>query len=122
EVPPETQSLVLIVDDPHASNGMWTHWIVYNIPSGVDKLPENIKDSTLALQGRNSYQKARYDGPCPPGNSTHVYHFRLFALNQLLELPTDPTREQALEQMQGRVIANTELTAGYTRQEAQAAH
>src|SRR5438309_1992941 len=87
DLPRNTQSLALIVEDPDAPRGIWTHWVVYNLDPNMDGLPENFADSGRnARQGINSYQNARYDGPCPPANSRHTYHFRLFALDQPLDL------------------------------------
>src|SRR5258708_36917719 len=66
-LPGDTQSLVLIVDDPDAPNGTFTHWVLYNILPEVVRLPENFSSSNERFtQGRNSRENTRYDGPCPP--------------------------------------------------------
>src|SRR5258708_6990965 len=117
----KTQSLVLILDDPHAPNGTFTHWLVYDIDPESLGLSENFStNSRHATHGRNDYQHATYDGPCPPTNATHVYHFRLYALNKRLDLTAGATRTQVFEQMQGHLLASVELLATYTRQPATA--
>lgn len=90
-VPPGSRSLALIVEDPDAPNGTWTHWVAYNIPPTVHGLPENVPaqpqltDGTL--QGQNSFKKTGYSGPCPPqGKGAHRYFFRLYALSNTFNL------------------------------------
>jgi Raf kinase inhibitor-like YbhB/YbcL family protein len=119
--PPNAQSLTLIVDDPDAPNGVFTHWVLFNIAPDKSGLPQDFAATNQnAVQGRNSYQHNRYDGPCPPGNETHTYHFHLFALDQYLDLPEGATRTQVVTEMQGHILAEAELTAPFSRQAASA--
>src|SRR5438128_2119900 len=83
-VPPETRSLALIVDDPDAPRGTFTHWIVFDIDPklieiGEDHVPEN------ARQGTNDWGEAQYGGPKPPSGE-HRYFFRVYALDRKLNL------------------------------------
>src|SRR5947207_2596648 len=81
-VPAQTRSLALIMDDPDAPVGLFTHWILFNIPTGTEGLLEHFTEGKLAgeyVQGRNSFGNARYDGPCPPAGPQHRYFFRLYA-------------------------------------------
>jgi Raf kinase inhibitor-like YbhB/YbcL family protein len=121
--PPEnTRSFVLVVDDPDAPGGTWTHWLLYNIPPSMNRLPENFAmGGQIVLEGRNSFNHVKYDGACPPIGSTHMYHFNLFALDQMLDLPAGVTRDQVFEQIQDHIIDNAELTGSYARQEARTA-
>src|SRR5207247_111784 len=83
QLPKNAQSLALIMDDPDAPKGTWTHWVVYNLAPTMEGLPEDFSASNPnAMQALNSYQHAKYEGPCPPGNAQHTYHFRLYALDQ----------------------------------------
>jgi Raf kinase inhibitor-like YbhB/YbcL family protein len=112
-VPSEAKSLVLIVDDPDALNGVFTHWVLYDIPFGTSLLPEGKSQTERSpwngTIGRNDFGSSDYEGPCTPRGTHHHYHFRLYALNTWLGLPPGATRAQVLGAMQGHVIANTEL-------------
>jgi Raf kinase inhibitor-like YbhB/YbcL family protein len=103
-LPNNTKSLVLIVDDPDANN--WVHWLVWNIPpnsTGFSK-GENI----AFPQGKNDFDDQRYNGPCPP-SGTHRYFFRLYALGTMLDLKSGATRAQLDAAMSGHIIENTQL-------------
>lgn len=116
----ETESFVLICDDPDVENGVWTHWVLYDIPSRFQELPEGVSQggelSWGGVQGRNSFGDVQYGGPCPPFGSTHQYHFRLYALDEQLDLAPGATREQVIDRMQGHILDRTELVGLYARQ------
>lgn len=116
---PETKSFALIVDDPDAPSGLFTHWVVYNIPSSVHELPVDMPvDSDLpqgGIQGRNSFGHQGYDGPCPPPGPEHHYYFRLFALDRELDLPPSATRNVLINAMRNHIIASAELITRYAR-------
>jgi Raf kinase inhibitor-like YbhB/YbcL family protein len=82
--PLHVKSFSLVCTDPDAPEGLFTHWIIYNIPAQVNHLDEEMarmeKLSDGSLQGINSFKRVGYDGPCPPGNSPHRYFFTLYAL------------------------------------------
>ena len=78
-VPKEAKSLVLIVDDPDAPGGNFTHWLIWNVMPDLTEIVAN-KLPAHALQGVNDFGKSRYSGPCPPAG-VHRYCFRLFALD-----------------------------------------
>src|SRR4051812_5556782 len=83
EAPKEARSLVLIMHDPDAprKNG-FVHWLLYNIPPTVSRIPENgghSSDSGFGLQGKNDSGNLGYKGPCPP-SGVHRYFMRLYAL------------------------------------------
>lgn len=84
-VPEGTKSLVVIMDDPDAPSGTFSHWAVLNITPDAEGLPEaeGGKPGPEALnQGQNDFGHAYYDGPEPPrGHGLHHYHFRLAALD-----------------------------------------
>ena len=119
-VPARAKSLVLIVDDPDAPNGVFTHWVIYNLPSDLARLDEGLAtaaDGTRGpVQGRNDFGNDRYEGPCPPpGDRAHQYYFRLFAVDEPFTLPAGATRAQVLDQMEGHVVAQTEVLARFRR-------
>ncbi len=116
----DVKSLTLIVDDPRAAaGGVFSHWVLYNIPPDMDGLPEGVEaGGTLpwgAMQGRNSFGNARYEGPCPPLDEEHTYYFRLYALDAPLDISAGATREQVLQHMEGHILDRTELIGRYGR-------
>ncbi|BBD58730.1 phospholipid-binding protein, PBP family [Nostoc sp. HK-01] len=113
EVPKNTQSIALIVDDPDAPGGTFVHWVVYDLPATVSQLPEQITSPDLkGVQGRNDFGKLGYGGPCPP-SGTHRYFFKLYALDKKLGLRTGATKTQVLTAMKGHVLAKAELIGQY---------
>jgi Raf kinase inhibitor-like YbhB/YbcL family protein len=116
--PAGTQSFAVIMDDPDAPGGTWTHWVLYNLPASALGLPENVPlDEHLSdgsLQGRNSWSKTGYGGPCPP-SGTHRYFFKLYALDRLLDLPSNADAPRLVKTMQGRVLGSAELMGTYRK-------
>jgi Raf kinase inhibitor-like YbhB/YbcL family protein len=110
--PEKTASFALILDDPDAPHGTWVHWVLWNIPANRHALPEGIaKREQLEggmWQGRNDFHKNGYNGPCPPGGSTHRYFFHLYALNTKLDLSPRSDRSALDAAMQGHVLAQAE--------------
>ena len=82
-VPSEAKSLVLIADDPDAPSGLFTHWLVWNIPPQTNSIAEG--SAPKGVQGTNDFGKSGYKGPCPPPG-THRYSFKIFALDRELDL------------------------------------
>jgi hypothetical protein len=119
-VPPGSESLVLIVDDPDAPDPAapkttWVHWLLYNLPPATDELAEDLQ--TLppgTLQGRNDWRKTGYGGPCPPIGS-HRYFHKLYALDCVLADLGRPTKAQLEGVMQGHVLAKAELIGTYRK-------
>jgi Raf kinase inhibitor-like YbhB/YbcL family protein len=107
--PPGAQSLALIVDDPDAPSGLFTHWVMWNIPPQTLSIPEGASSSTPpGVQGRNSFGDTHYDGPAPP-NGRHRYFFHLYALDTTLGLAVNATRSDLLAAMKGHVLARAEM-------------
>jgi Raf kinase inhibitor-like YbhB/YbcL family protein len=103
-IPKNATSLVLIVDDPDASFGVWDHWLVWNIP-----LSGNISENTIpGTQGINSWKTNNYNGPCPPSGK-HRYFFKIFALDTMLDLSEKSGKKAMEEKMNGHIIAKGEL-------------
>ncbi|HUY85364.1 MAG TPA: YbhB/YbcL family Raf kinase inhibitor-like protein [Candidatus Dormibacteraeota bacterium] len=116
-VPAAARSLVLIFDDPDAAKEpagrgrTFDHWVLYNIPSVDQEIPENSVPAS-AQAGQNGRGSSEYVGPCPP-TFRHAYYFRLFALGRELELPELPTKAQVLQALEGNIIEENELVAYY---------
>jgi Raf kinase inhibitor-like YbhB/YbcL family protein len=111
-VPNEAKSLVLIVDDPDAPRGLFTHWIVWNIDPKTTQMAENSAPAG-AVQGTSDFGKRNYGGPCPP-SGTHRYFFKMFALDTKLDLKPSARRAELDAAIHGRVLAQGELMARYS--------
>ena len=114
--PAGTQSFVLIVDDPDAPGGVFTHWVIFNLAPSLRQLPEGQKgDPDGARQGRNGFDQRGYGGPCPPPGHVHRYYFRLYALNEKLDLPGGASKSAVEKAMKGHVVAQAELMGKFSR-------
>ena len=111
-VPNEAKSLVLIVDDPDAPRGLFTHWIIWNIDPKTTRVAENSAPAA-GVQGTNDFGKRNYGGPCPPWG-THRYFFKIFALDTKLELKPNARRAELDAAMRGHVLAQGELMGRYS--------
>jgi Raf kinase inhibitor-like YbhB/YbcL family protein len=112
DVPLGAKSLVLIVDDPDAPSGLFTHWAIWNISSQTSTIAEG--STPKGVQGTNDFGKSGYGGPCPPSGA-HRYYFKIFALDRELDLPSGAKRSQLDAAMKGHVIAQGELMGRYAR-------
>jgi hypothetical protein len=117
-VPSTTKSLVLILDDPDAPNGRFTHWLVFNIPPdsrGFSRAQPNAKVlANGAQQGETSTGSRGYYPPCPPIGTTHRYVFRLYAVDMDISQPT-ADRDSIDWALTGHTIAKTEFTTTFKR-------
>jgi Raf kinase inhibitor-like YbhB/YbcL family protein len=109
--PPEgTKSLAIVVDDPDAPGGTFTHWLAFNLPATALALPENADVAALgAEEGTNGFGRAGYGGPCPPRREMHRYYFRVFALDAPLAAKAGATRDGVDGAMAGHVLAEGSL-------------
>jgi hypothetical protein len=113
DIPEEAKSLVLVVDDPDAPGGTFTHWLVWNIHPVIKKIEEN--DIPLdAVEGVNSAGDAGYMAPCPP-TGTHRYRFKLYALDKYLSLKKTATQEEVEKNANKNLIEKSELITKYQR-------
>ena len=119
EPPVETRSFALIVDDPDAPGGVFTHWVLFNLPAGDRGLSEAVPAQAQlpdgSLQGKNDFGKIGYGGPCPPPGRPHRYRFTLYALAQPLDLTAGASKKQVIDAMQGHIIAQGQLIGTYQR-------
>ena len=98
--------------------GVFTHWVIFNIPSSASGLKEGVETKpTLpnkSVQGKTDFGRIGYGGPCPP-SGTHRYMFHFYALDTTLNLPTGSTRQQVVREMQGHVVGEAEIVGLYSR-------
>lgn len=118
--PAGTKSICLIMDDPDAPGGTWTHWLLWNLPETLRALPEGVAKSTEvpagSRQGNNDFRKPGYGGPCPPPGAPHRYFFRLFALDATLSLSPGASRKEVDRALAGhKILGRAELMGRYSR-------
>lgn len=112
-VPEETRSLVLIMDDPDAPIGTWVHWVLYELPPDLLELAEGVQG--VGIAGNNSWRKSVYGGPCPPPGDPHRYFFKLYALDTKLNLKPGATKAKVERAMQGHIMTQGQLMGQYGR-------
>jgi Raf kinase inhibitor-like YbhB/YbcL family protein len=119
-VPEGTNALVLVMDDPDAPAGTWTHWLLYNMPPATRALGEGVPTSATlgdgSRQGTNDFGKLGYGGPCPPPGTTHRYRFKLYALSGPIELEPGAKRDAVLQAIgRQKIVAEGEVAGSYGR-------
>jgi hypothetical protein len=117
--PEDTVSLVLLVDDPDAPGGVFTHWVLFNLPANTIMLPQDVPTQGQlpdgSLQGKNGFGKIGYGGPCPPPGRPHRYQFTIYALDQSLNLKPGVDKKQIVDAMRGHILSQGQITGTYQR-------
>ena len=116
ELPAGAIELVLVVQDPDAPGGTFTHWTAWGIaaaPGGGlaprGQFPAGLKE------GENSAGKTGWTPPCPPeGDDAHRYIFSLYALNQGVTLEPGASPEAVDGVLKGALGRGT-FTGTYKR-------
>lgn len=112
-IPDGTKSLVLIVDDPDAPTGIFTHWVIWNIhPDTV--LIEEGKIPSESQEGTNSAGSIGFVPPCPP-SGRHRYFFTLYALDAKLGIDGKAVKTDVEKAIAGHVIVQSLLVGVYSR-------
>ncbi len=119
DAPAGAQCFALILDDPDAPSGTFTHWLLWDLPASTHELAENLPKtaqlSSGGAQGRNDFGKTGYGGPCPPPGKPHRYFFRVYALDARLGVKPGAGRGELERAMKGHVLAQGELMGRYGR-------
>lgn len=108
--PEGIRTLAIIVEDPDAPKGVFDHWLVWNI-SPNEAIAEG---SNPGITGTNSFGKAGYGGPCPP-SGVHRYFFKVFALDNELDLSPGAGKKELLDALKGHVLASAEIMGLYQK-------
>jgi Raf kinase inhibitor-like YbhB/YbcL family protein len=112
--PEDTRSFALIVDDPDAPSGTWTHWLLYDVPATTTHL--DAQSARIGKTLENDFEKPGYGGPCPPkGHGPHHYRFTLYALDTDTVAVDGDTREALEDALRSHTIASTRLIGTYER-------
>jgi Raf kinase inhibitor-like YbhB/YbcL family protein len=127
QVPPGTQSFVLLLHDPEpvlnkGSKMDITHWLIWNIPATSTGLPEGVAQGELPDGSRQVSLRANaYMGPGAPAGPYHHYTFELYALDSKLDVPQGAppqaadTRTAVMNAMDGHVLGKAVLVARFHR-------
>lgn len=118
--PPEgTRAFALVMEDPDAPRGTFTHWVLYDLPVSARALEERIRKErdlpTDAKQGTNDFGRVGYGGPCPPPGPPHRYYLTLYALDRETGLPPRATRAQVLGAIRNHILAEAQVMGRYQR-------
>lgn len=116
-IPAGTKSLALIMDDPDVphslrADGLWVHWVVFNISPATHKIAEHSQPS--GVRGKSTSGRNKYEGPCPPDRE-HRYFFKLYALDTMLDLPEGATKQELEHAMKGHILAQAQLMGRYEK-------
>jgi Raf kinase inhibitor-like YbhB/YbcL family protein len=127
--PEGTRSIAVVMEDSDApTERPWVHWVLYNVPPFVAELgvpltalPEDIsrterpREIPGAVQGRNDFGTVGYRGPSGlHGHETHHYHFRVYALDSMLDVPAGATKAELMRALQGKVLGTGEIIGTYS--------
>ena len=114
EAPANTKSYALIMDDPDAPGGTFTHWVLFDLPADQKQLAENA--GPIGMSGINGLNQTGYMGPCPP-SGLHRYYFRLYALDvSSLNLNAGASRSEVESAMKGHIIGTADTMGRYEQQ------
>lgn len=114
EAPANAKSFALIMEDPDAPGGTFTHWVLFDIPADTQQLAEDAPP--IGMGGNNGLSQTGYMGPCPP-LGLHRYYFRLYALDvPSLNLKAGVSRTEVETAMKNHVIGTADAMGRYEQQ------
>lgn len=114
DIPADTQSLALVLEDPDVPGRTFIHWLLYDMSPATLQIVENSMPLT-GVAGLNDFGITGYGGPCPPPGSSHRYVFTLYALDVVLDLPPGIGKDEIMQAAEGHVLESAELIATYRR-------
>ena len=112
-VPEQAAALAVVVDDPDAPRGTFTHWLVLDLPPDLDELAEGLLPAG-AVEARNSGGTSGWYPPCPP-SGTHRYRFTVYALGRATGLARGAALDEALVAVRTTTLAQGRITGTYAR-------
>ncbi len=119
DIPDKTQSIAIIMDDPDAPFGTFTHWIIFDISKNKHFLSEGVPQKPIledgSKQGRNDFGNIGYNGPKPPSGKVHHYHIKIYALDTILNLQPGITSKAFFRAIKGHILAEGELIGLFKR-------
>jgi Raf kinase inhibitor-like YbhB/YbcL family protein len=113
-VPEDAVSIALLVEDSDSVGKDWLHWAVFNIdPSTTVIHDDSVPRGSIEVM--TDFGTKGYGGPCP-ANGIHRYHFKLFALDSILDITEDVTMDEIKQMLDDHTISKAELTGLYSRE------
>lgn len=111
DVPGETKTLAIIMDDPDAPHGVFVHWIGW----GLSPAKSIAQGKAFPHEGRNDFGEIGYGGPCPPPGKPHRYFFKVYALDAALDLPQGSSKADLEKAMKGHILSQGVLVGTFKR-------
>ncbi|WP_010584032.1 YHYH protein [Schlesneria paludicola] len=91
-----------------------SYWLVYNIPSHVQKLDRSSQN--VGMVGINDRRKAAYEPMCSKGPGVKTYHLTVYALSAEVRLPEkQASRAKLLTAIKDTILAEGTLDVEYER-------
>ena len=122
DVPGDVAALAVVVDDPDAPAGTFTHWLLWNLPPDTVEIPEGVSpreqlpDLGGASQGENDFGEVGYRGPCPPeGDAPHEYRFTLYVLDEQLDVDGGASRPEVQDELDAKTRDSDQFTGTFAR-------
>jgi len=122
DAPDDAAALAVVVDDPDAPAGTFTHWLLWNLPPDTVEIAEGVAPSEElpdlggARQGENDFGDVGYRGPCPPeGDDPHEYRFTLYALDEKLDAEPGALRPAVQDELDAKTIDSDQFTGTFAR-------
>ncbi len=119
-LPDATASLAIVMDDPDAPGGRFTHWLAANLPAASGGIASGAAgepvESAGGIEGVNDFGDVGYGGPCPPrGDDPHTYEIRVYALDAVIVFGQAPSRRVLVSAIEDHMLASGLLTGDYDR-------
>ena len=122
DVPDDADALAVVVDDPDAPAGTFTHWLLWNVPADTVEIDEDVPpmeevpDLGGARQGENDFGDVGYRGPCPPeGDDPHEFRFTLHVLDEELDMDSGAVRPQLQDELDAATLETEQFTGTFGR-------
>lgn len=116
DAPAGVAAFALVMDDPDAPSGTFTHWLLCDIPATAAGLGAGFAPGATGISGTNDFGRVGYGGPCPPkGHGVHHYRFHLHALDQALGLQEAFSRHDIDGALKTHVLGTATLIGTYER-------
>lgn len=121
--PAGTQSFAVVLTDLSTATPL-VHWVIYDIPSTANGLPEHVENAYAPANVPSAHQAVSvhaptvgYYGPCPPQPPAHSYQFAVHALDVAV-LPgatMQTSRTDAVTVIKAHELAVANVTGKYTK-------
>jgi Raf kinase inhibitor-like YbhB/YbcL family protein len=108
DIPADTKSMILIVENPDSLLGNQIRWVVFDIP-----VTHSIEENSIpGIQGYNSFEHHDYEGPCPL-NGVDRYIFKVYAVDSMIGASDDIHAGELLHAAEGHILDKAEMAGRY---------